>query len=147
MMPRLKEEETPEQPLPLVRVCWDELFKFLRKLFKPRAARAWTALGDLPAETSTEYKKVFEAVVPPSFEGSLNEISLYSSRPDTTLWELVIVEEVQFTGKRIYSSLTLPYGGLTIRTEQKVILKAKTDGVATDIAGSLTGQLLYLEGG
>ncbi|GAI69887.1 unnamed protein product [marine sediment metagenome] len=147
VMQRLKEEETPEQPLPIVRVCWDELFNFLRRLFKPKTARAWTELGNLPAETSTNYKKVFEAVVPAGFEGSLNEVSLYSSRPDTTLWALVIVEEVQFSDKRIYASLTLPYGGITIRTEQKVLLMAKTDGTATDIAGSLTGQLLYLEGG
>ncbi len=142
-MERLREKETEQQPLPIVRVCWDELFAFLQKLFKPRAAKAWTALGNLPAETTTNYKKVFEAIVPDSFEGSLNEISLYSSRPDTTLWLLVIVEEVQFSEKRIYASLTLPYGGMTIRTNQKIRLLARTDGVATDIAGSLSGQLHY----
>ncbi|MBA7562323.1 hypothetical protein ES708_03975 [subsurface metagenome] len=145
-MPRLGERATEQQPLPVVRVCWDELFDFLRKLFHPKAAKAWTALGNLDAETATDYKKVFEAIVPDGFEGSLNEISLYSSRPDTTLWALVIVEEVQFSDKRIYVSLTLPYGGMTIRTNQKVLLMAKTDGTATDIAGSLSGQLHYLGG-
>ncbi|MBA7536305.1 hypothetical protein ES705_28568 [subsurface metagenome] len=146
VMQRLKEEETPEQPLPIVRVCWDELFDFLRKLFHPKAAKAWTALGNLDAETATDYKKVFEAIVPDDFEGSLNEISLYSSRPDTTLWALVIVEEVQFSDKLIYASLTLPYGGMTVHTKQKILLTAKTDGTATDIAGSLSGQLHYLGG-
>ncbi|MBA7591616.1 hypothetical protein ES708_33776 [subsurface metagenome] len=145
-MQRLSERPTEQQPLPIVRVCWDELFDFLRKLFKPRAAKAWTDLGNLDAETATEYKKVFEAIVPDGFEGSLNEISLYSSRPDSTLWVLVIVEEIQFTDKRIYASLTLPYGGLTIHTNQKILLAAKTDGTATDIAGSLSGQLHYLGG-
>ncbi len=144
VMPRLSEKKTEQQPLPVVRVCWDELFEFLRSLFHPKAAKAWTALGNLDAETATDYKKVFEAIVPDGFEGSLNEISLYSSRPDTTLWALVIVEEVQFSDKRIYTSLTLPYGGMTIHTNQKILLMAKTDGTATDIAGSLAGRLIYL---
>lgn len=137
-------ETPPEQPLPIVRVCWDELFAFLRQMFRPKATKAWTALGNLPAETSTEYKIVFETKVPSGFEGVLNEISLFSSRADTTQWELVIVEAVQFTDKKIYTSLTLPYGGITIHTDQKIVLKAKTDGTATDIAGSLSGQLRYL---
>ncbi|GAI62321.1 unnamed protein product [marine sediment metagenome] len=144
VMQRLREEETPEQPLPLVRVCWDELFDFLRKLFKPKASKAWTAFGNLDAETSTNYKKVFEAIVPDSFEGRLNEISLYSSRPDTTQWVLTIVEEVQFVDKRIYQSLTLPYGGMSIATLQKITVGAKTDGTATNIAATLTGELTYL---
>jgi len=146
MLQRLQEEKPPEQDLPILRVCWDDLFDFLRKLLKPRTVRAWTALGNLDASVVTDYAKVMEATVPSDFEGSLNEISLYSSRPDTTLWTLVIVEEVQFTGKRIYSSLTLAYGGTVIRTNQKIVLFAKTDGSATDLAGSLTGQLQYLGG-
>lgn len=137
-------EAPPQQPLPIVRVCWDELFEFLTNLFRPKATKAWTALGNLPAATSTVYKTVFEAKVPSGFEGVLNEISLFSSRPDTTEWELTIVADVQFTDKKIYTSLTLPYRGTIIHTEQKITLKAKTDGTATNIAGSLAGQLRYL---
>jgi len=148
VLQRLKEleEPLPEQPFPIVRVCWDELFRFLRDLFKPRKTRAWSALGNLDAETSTEYKTVFVETVPSDFEGILNEISLYSSRPDTTQWALVIIEEVQFINKKIYTSLSLPFRGVTVNTLQKITLKAKTDGVATNIAGSLTGQLHYLGG-
>ncbi len=144
MMPRLGEQETEQQPLPMVRVCWDELFAFLKKLFKPKASKPWTAFGNLDAETSTNYKKVFEAIVPDSFEGKLNEISLYSSNPDTTQWVLTIVEEVQFVDKRIYQSLTLPYGGMSIATLQKITVGAKTNGTATNIAATLTGELVYL---
>lgn len=144
VLPRLTESETEQQPLPIVRVCWDELFDFLRKLFKPKASKAWTALGNLDAETATNYKKVFEVVVPSGFEGKLNEISLYSSRADTTLWGLTIIEEVQFVDKRIYQSLTLSYGGMSIATLQKITVWAKTDGTATDIAATLTGELVYL---
>ncbi|MBA7528839.1 hypothetical protein ES705_21030 [subsurface metagenome] len=144
VMPRLTERQPEQQPLPLVRVCWDELFDFLRKLFRPRASKAWTAFGNLDAETSPNYKKVFEAIVPDGFEGKLNEISLYSSRPDTTQWALTIVEEVQLVDKRIYQSLTLSYGGMSIATLQKITVGAKTDGTATNIAASLTGELIYL---
>jgi len=144
VMPRLREPKTPEQPLPIVRVCWDELFDFLRRLFKPKASKAWTAFGNLDASVVTNYTKVFEAIVPDGFEGRLNEISLYSSRADDTQWVLVIVEEAQFSDKRIYQSLTLSYGGMSIATLQKIVVLAKTDGTATDIAATLTGELIYL---
>jgi len=140
----LQDEAPPQQKIPIVRVCWDELFAFLQKMFRPRASRPWTALGNLDASVVTEYTVVFEAIVTPAFQGKLNEISLYSSRPDNTQWSLTIVEEVQFTDKKIYTSLTLPYGGMSIATGQKITLKAKTDGAATDLAGCLVGELVYL---
>ena len=111
---------------------------------KPGAQKAWTVLGNLDASTVTGYTTVFEAIVPSDFEGKLEEISLFSSRPDTTQWALAIVEQVQFADKKIYGSLTLHYAGLTVLTNQKILLVAKTDGTATDIAGSLSGQLHYL---
>ena len=104
----------------------------------------WTKLGNLDAETSTFYKVVFSAEVPPDFKGELQEISLFSNRPEATDWRLKVVEEVLFEDKKIYSSLTLPYNNRVIHTFQKVIVWAKTDGVATNIAASLTGELIYL---
>jgi len=141
-----EEKEPPQQPLPIIRLCWDPLFTFLRNLVKRKPTKAWTALGNLHAETSTDYKAVFEAVVPDGFEGLLQDISLYSSQGDVTQWELTIVEQVQFVDKRTYVALTLNYAGMVIRAEQKVTLKAKTDGVATNIVASLTGELRYLAG-
>ncbi|MBA7553160.1 hypothetical protein ES705_45747 [subsurface metagenome] len=58
----------------------------------------------------------------------------------------MIAGQEQFAGKKIFVTLTLNYGGLTIHTEQEIILWAKTDGAATNIAASLTGELRYLEG-
>ncbi len=146
VMPRLgvADETPPQQPLPVVRVCWDELFEFLRSLFHPKAAKAWTALNNLDAETSTNYKEVLTVVVPASFEGILDCISLYSSRPDATQWQLEISGQEQFTDKKIYVTLSLDYGGLVIHTDQKIFVKAKTDGTATDIVAVLSGQLRYL---
>ena len=141
----LDEHPDQQQPIPVVRVCWDDLFAFLQKLLRPKTAKAWTALGNLHAETSTNYKQVFKAEVETDFEGILEEISLYSSRPDTTDWFLVIAGVPQFSDKKIYNSLTLPYGGLLIHTAQIVELFAKTtDGLATNIAGTLSGRLRYL---
>ena len=145
VMPRLSERGTePEQPLPVVRVCWDELFNFLQKLFHPKAARAWTVLEHLDAETSTNYKLVFETQVESGFEGVLDMITLYSDRPDATQWYLEIAGQVQFTDKKAFVALTLSYSGLTIHTEQKIKLGVKTDGVATKITGGLSGQLRFL---
>lgn len=104
----------------------------------------WTELGNLDAEVSTFYKKILEAEVPSDFKGELLEISFYSSRPDISQWRLKIGEEVQFTDKKIYTALTLPYGNKTIHTLQKILVWVKTDGVATDLAASLTGELIYL---
>ncbi len=145
VMQRLSQRGTePEQPLPILRVCWDELFEFLRNLFRPRATRAWTGLGSLPAETSTNYKEVLKAKVPDGFEGGLQDISLYSSRAEATDWKLMIAGQEQFADKKTFVTLTLNYGGITIHTEQEIIVWAKTDGTATDIAASLSGELRYL---
>ena len=145
VMPRLSERETePEQPLPIVRVCWDDLFKFLQDLFHPKAAKAWSILENLDAETATSYKKVFETEVEAGFEGVLDMITLYSDRGDVTQWQLEIAGQQQFTNKKSFVALTLSYGGLTIHTGQTIKLMVKTDGVATKINGGLSGQLRYL---
>lgn len=144
VMQRLREPPDPEQQLPIVRVCWDELFDFLQKLFHPKAAKAWTVLHHLEAETTTNYKAVFEATVESGFEGVLDMITLYSDRGATTQWYLEIAGQEQFTDKLAFVALTLSYSGLTIHTEQKIKLMVKTDGVATNITGGLSGQLRFL---
>ncbi|MBA7554178.1 hypothetical protein ES705_46790 [subsurface metagenome] len=71
-------------------------------------------------------------------------ITLYSDRPSATQWYLEIAGQEQFTDKKAFVALTLSYSGLTIHTEQKVKLMVKTDGVATNITGGLSGQLRFL---
>ncbi|GAI68340.1 unnamed protein product [marine sediment metagenome] len=137
--------EEPQQGLPILRLCWDPLFNFFIRFFKPlRSRKAVIILANLDAETSTNYKVVFSWEVEAGFEGILNEISLYSSRPDTTSWRLVISDQEQFRDKKIYISLTMPWKELPIIAGQKVLLQAKTDGTATDIAGCLVGESRYL---
>ncbi len=140
-------DQEQQQGLPILRLCWDPLFSFFIRFFKPlRPRKPVVILANLPAETGTNYKVVFSWEIEAGFEGILNEISLYSSRPDTTQWRLTISDQEQFKDKRIYQSLTLPWKELPIIAGQKVLLQAKTDGTATDIAGSLVGELRFLTG-
>jgi len=139
--------EEPQQDLPIIRLCWDPLFNFFIRFFKPlRPRKAIVILENLAAEVSTNYKTVFSWEIEADFEGILNEICLYSEHPDTTQWFLTISDQEQFKDKKIYQSLTLPWKELPIFAGQKVILQAKTDGVATDIAGCLVGELRLLTG-
>ncbi|MBA7691165.1 hypothetical protein ES703_99705 [subsurface metagenome] len=84
--------------------------------------------------------------MPEDFELVLEEISLYSSRADTSQWGVFIADQEQFVDKKIYVSLTLPYRGVIIHTGQKIVVVAKTDGVATDLAATLVGKENYLGG-
>ncbi|MBA7606164.1 hypothetical protein ES703_13304 [subsurface metagenome] len=139
-------EEETQPGLPILSLCWDPLFAFLTRFFKPKVAKAWTVLHHLEAETSTNYKLVFKAEVEAGFEGALDMITLYSDRPAATQWRLEIVSQEQFVDKKTFVALTLSYNGLTIRANQVIKLMVKTDGVATNISGGLSGQLRYLGG-
>jgi len=136
--------QEPQPGLPILSLCWDPLFAFLSRFFKPKVSKAWTVLHYLEAETSTNYKLVFETKVEAGFEGILDMITLYSDRPSATQWRLEIVSQEQFVDKKTFVALTLSYNGLTIRAEQDIKLMVKTDGVATNISGGLSGQLRYL---
>ncbi|MBW8017880.1 MAG: hypothetical protein FVQ82_17050 [Planctomycetes bacterium] len=143
--PETRQETQPG--LPILSLCWDPLFAFLIRFLKPlRPRKPIIILANLDAETSTNYKTVFSWEIEAGFEGILNEICLYSSRPDTTQWVLTISDQEQFKDKKIYQSLTLPWKELPIIAGQKVLLQAKTDGTATDIAGCLAGELRFLTG-
>jgi len=134
--------------LTIVQLCWDPLFAFFIRFFKPlRPRKAIVILENLAAETTTNFKKVFSWEVESGFEGIINEISLVSSRFDTTEWKLTISGQEQFTGKKIHASLTLPWKELPIFAGQKVVLEARTtDGVATNIDGCLIGEMRLLTG-
>jgi len=146
MMPRLGQDLIPDQAVPIVvGVCWDELFTFLRDFFHSKKTRAWTGLNNLDAETTTTWKEVLTVEVESGFEGSLQDISLYSSEGATTEWALQIAGQLQFTDKKIFVALTLNFGGLLIHTGQKIEVWAKTDSTASNILATLSGQLRYLD--
>ncbi|MBA7545184.1 hypothetical protein ES705_37548 [subsurface metagenome] len=147
MTPNLLEElgldgdkPDPQQEIPIVRICWDDLFAFLRKLLKPRTAKPVTKLYN-QSITSTKMIKAIEWIIPDSVQGELAEISLYSDRFPTTRFEVMIAKEKQLTDQQIETVLSLPYRDLPIMSLQEVKISARTtDGVATQINISLIGK-------
>ena len=141
------QEEPPEQQqLPVIALCWDPLFSFLTRFFKPlRPRRPVVILQNLEAETATNYKQLLSWEIPADYEGILNEISLYTSRGSASQWVVTIAGQEILKDKKIHTSLTLPWKELPLIAGIKVLIQVKTtDGVATDFDACLTGELRYL---
>ena len=148
-MPRLstEEEEAPQQAIPIVRVCWDELFKFLQNLLKPKTARPYVNL-DRVTTTKQEYVKVVEWKVASDFKGELEGVTLNCpvvADYDNTHWKLEVAAQVKFKDKYIGTALTLGFGGCEVHTDQTVTLWGKSvTGVAVKMDGAIYGKEIYL---
>jgi len=142
--PAVNQETQPG--LPILSLCWDPLFAFFIRFFKPlRPRKPVVILKNLEAETTTNYKKLLSWEVQPDYEGILNEISLYSSRFATSQWFITIADQELFKDKKIHTTLTLPWKELSLASGTKVVVQVKTtDGTATDFDACLTGELRYL---
>ncbi len=141
------QEEPPQQPLPIIGLCWDPLFSFLIRFFKPlRPRKPVVAINSLEAETTTNYKLLVSWEIPADYEGILNEISLYTSDGAKGLFFVKVADQELFTDQKILSkALTLPWKELPLLAGIKVIVAVKTsDGTATDFAATITGELRYL---
>ncbi len=147
-MPNLLDQETPpQQPVPITRVCWDELFAFLIRFLKPlRPRKPVVVMNSLEAETATEYKLLVSWVIPADYEGILNEISLYTSSGDKGVFFVQVADQELLKDQKILPKvLTLPWKELPLLAGIKVIVAVKTsDGTATDFAATITGELRYL---
>ncbi|GAI63229.1 unnamed protein product [marine sediment metagenome] len=147
-MPNLLDQETPpQQPVPITRVCWDELFAFLIRFLKPlRPRKPVVAINSLEAETTTDYKLLVSWVIPADYEGILNEISLYTSDGARGIFFVQVADQELFKDQKILSQvLTLPWKELPLLAGVKVIVAVKTtDGTATDFDATITGELRYL---
>ncbi len=146
----LGDNKPPEQQkIPIVRVCWDELFNFLTNLFKPKAARPYANINRVTTD-KTEYVKVVEWVVPAGFKGELEGVTFNCpvvADYDNTQWKLVIVDDVKFKDKYIGTALTLGFGGCEIHTLQKVSLFGKSvGGISVKMDGAIYGREIFLEG-
>ncbi|MBA7650254.1 hypothetical protein ES703_58057 [subsurface metagenome] len=143
----LDKEPPPQQPIPITRVCWDELFDFLQNLFKPKFARPYVNL-DRVTTTKREFVKVVEWVVAADFKGELEGVTLNCpvvADYDNTVWKLEIAGNEKFAGKYIGSALTLGFGGCEIHTQQKVTLWGKsTTGVSVKMDGAIYGREILL---
>lgn len=142
-------EPKEQQKIPIVRVCWDELFHFLTNLFKPKAARPYANINRVTTD-KTEYVKVVEWVVPAGFKGELEGVTFNCpvvADYDNTLWKLVIVDDVKFEDEYIGTALTLGFGGCEIHTLQKISLFGKSvGGISVKMDGAIYGREILLEG-
>jgi len=141
---------SPPQMVPyILSICWDDLFRELRKYAKPIGVRkAVSPFGNLLAETTTDYKVLKTWEVSQEAEGVLREISLYTSRGSTSMWKLVVADETIFEDAIIHSgSLTIPYKELPVAAKTKYTISVKTtDGVATNFdAIIIAEERFYLE--
>ena len=146
----LAEPETGEetQPgLPILSLCWDPLFAFFIRFFKPlRPRKPVVVINTFEGETTTNYKKLVSWEIPADYEGILNEISLYTSLGDKGLFHVIIADQDIIKDVKIPpKTLTLPWKELPINSTAKIIILVKTtDGTATDFAATITGELRYL---
>ncbi|MBA7494200.1 hypothetical protein ES702_04773 [subsurface metagenome] len=102
-------------------------------------------LQNLEAETTTNYKGLLSWEIPADCEGILNEISLYTSRGNTSQWFVIIADQEIVKDRKIHTTLTIPWAELPLIAGTKVIIRARTtDGVATDFDAYLSGELRYL---
>lgn len=141
------DQEETQQPLPIIRLCWDPLFAFLIRFLKPlRPRRPAVVMNSLEAETTTDYKLLVSWLIPADYEGILNEISLYTSLGDKGLFHVRVADQELFTDKKILpGTLTLPWKELPLIAGVKVLVQVKTtDATATDFNGTITGELRYL---
>lgn len=143
----LEETPEPQQQLPVMALCWDPLFNFLIRFFKPLRPRKPVALiRNLEAETTTDYKALLSWEIPADYEGILNEISLYTSDGDVGIFFVQVADQELLKDQKILPGvITLPWKELPLFAGTKVIVQVKTsDGTATDFAATITGELRYL---
>ncbi|MBA7512103.1 hypothetical protein ES705_04104 [subsurface metagenome] len=146
----LAEPETGEetQPgLPILSICWDPLFAFLIRFFKPlRPRKPVVVINNLEGETTTNYKQLVKWEIPADYEGILNEISLYTSQAAKGVFFVQVADQELLKDQKIHAkTLTLPWKELPLRSGTKVIVQVKTtDGTATDFDACITGELRYL---
>jgi len=139
-------EET--QPgLTIVSLCWDPLFNFLIRFFKPlRPRKPVVAINTLEASVVTNYTLLVSWEIPVDYEGVLNEISLYTSQGSKGVFFVQVADQELLKDQKIHpGTLTLPWKELPLISGTKVIVMVKTsDGTATDFNACITGELRYL---
>ncbi len=141
------DQEQPQQPLPIIGLCWDPLFSFLSRFLKPlRPRRPVVVMKSLLAETATSYKLLVSWEIPADYEGILNEISLYTSSGAKGVFFVQVADQELLKDQKIPPGvITLPWKELPLLTGIKIIVQVKTtDGTATDFAATITGELRYL---
>ncbi|GAI79783.1 unnamed protein product [marine sediment metagenome] len=122
-------EAPPQQKAPIVRVCWDELFDFMRGWFAKTAPILEKPIFELNRYSGVlgAWQKVVEWKVTGGSRGELKEISVICDSY-TTLKVRIIVAGLERTDKQLQTALTLPYQDLKLISGQVVVVFCKSDG-------------------
>jgi len=129
----LEEEPTPppQQPAPIVRVCFDDLINFVKKWFPQKAPdvklqRPILVLNRYSGNSS-KWQKVVEWQVAEGGEGRLKDLCLWCD--DYTPLEIwLLVGGVDVKGKKIAAPLNIPFTDLRLLSGAQVIVWCKSDG-------------------
>ena len=138
--------DAPPQQLPIVKVCWDDLFAFLRTWFskvKDFAEKPILEIGRYSGALGT-YQKLAEWEVSPACNrGLLNEITIACDDYSVLTVKFQIAGKV-VADKSILTALTLPYRDLKLRPNERVIVWGHSDGAtAIIIDAAIIGKELY----
>ncbi|MBA7631802.1 hypothetical protein ES703_39338 [subsurface metagenome] len=130
VMTPLETESRPQQPGSIVRVCWDDLFEFLRGWFAKTAAKPQKPVLKIArfSDDTTTTTKVVSWEVTDEWDGYLKEISIISDTYATLVVGIVIAGVAQ-AGLSLQSALTIPFDNLKLSPKEVVEIWINSDGV------------------
>ena len=123
----------------MVRVCYDDLFRFLQELAHP-TGKPFTLPGHYSGSATT-YQTVLDYEVPADYELDVDFITLFSDAWSNTVWKLAIADISHLDGDTFQTSITLTWRNATVRSRQRVLLQCKSSSGAIAIDAVLTGNL------
>ncbi|MBA7606755.1 hypothetical protein ES703_13905 [subsurface metagenome] len=127
----MQNEAPPQQKAPLTRVCWDDLFKFLREWFARTAPTLEKPVLEVNRYSGIlgSWQEVVSWQVTGGSRGELKEVSMICD-DYTPLKVRIIVAGLERTEKQLQTALTLPYQDLKLISGQVVVVYCKSDGAA-----------------
>ena len=122
-------EAPPQQKAPIVRVCWDELFDFLKGWFAKTAPVLEKPILEINRYSGvlSAWQKVVEWKVTEGSRGELKEISVICD-DYTNLKVRFVVAGLERTEKQLQTALTLPYQDLKLISGQVVTVYCHSNG-------------------
>lgn len=120
----------PQQKAPIVRVCWDDLFGFLKEWFAKTAPVLEKPILEINRYSGVlaAWQEVVKWEVTAGSRGELKEISMICDNY-TPLKVKIVVAGLQRTDKQLQTALTLPYQDLKLISGQVVAVYCKSEGV------------------
>jgi len=125
----MQQNEAPQQKAPLVRVCWDDLFDFMKGWFAKTAPVLEKPILEINRYSGVlaAWQKVVEWKVTDGSRGELKEISVICD-DYTNLKVRIVVAGLERKEKQLQTALTLPFKDLKLISGQVVVAYCKSDG-------------------